>query len=107
CLLFGIDAIPHRTALHKDNRVMAILSRHGCGQAGNELSSGLPNYKLKAVGGKVMTLIDNYMPIIRNTVIDDSFADQTLHDCYVDNACRLLSPAADPADVTRRQSKEC
>src|SRR5205807_675020 len=105
-LLFRIDAIPYRAALHEYDRMVAILPGHGRGQTGNKLSLGLPNHKFKAIGGEMMTLIDDHMPIISNPVIDDSLAYHALHERHVNDPSRLLSPAADPADFMRRQSEE-
>jgi hypothetical protein len=60
----------------------------------------LPDDKLKAVCGKMMTLIDDHRPIVPHTVIDDSLPDQALHDSNIENTRRLLASTADLADFT-------
>ena len=81
--------------------MVAVLPRHRRREAGNEPGLGLPDYQFEAAGGKVMTFINDHMPIVPDTVVDDSLADHALYKRHVDNACWLLSPAADPADVAR------
>ena len=64
----------------------------------------------KAVGGKMMALIDDQMPIVPHHIVDDALADQALNDGHVENARRLfvrrrfgrLSRAGNPRNVDNR-----
>ena len=49
-LLSGVDAIPHRAALHEDDRMMAVLARDGGRQAGDEPRLGSAGHLFEAVG---------------------------------------------------------
>jgi len=41
--------MPHRPALHEDNRVVSVLPRHGCGQSQDKARFRVPNDLPKAV----------------------------------------------------------
>ena len=81
--------------------MVTVLSRNRRRQAGNEFSFGLSDNKLKTVGGKMMTLIYNHMPVIPYGAVDETFPDHALYDRDVDNACRFLTAATYPADFPR------
>jgi len=94
-LLPGIDAITDRAALHEDDRMMSILSRHGCGQAEHKLCSGLACDRFKADGQQVVALINDEMPIIGDEIRDGASPDQTLPSGDIDVAGRLPPAAVD------------
>lgn len=45
----GIHPMPDRTTLHEDDRMMAVFTGHGRGQARDESSLGVTRYLFKAV----------------------------------------------------------
>ena len=63
-LFLRVDSMSNRTTLHEHDWMVTVLSRNRRRQSGNEFSFGLTDNKLKAVGGKMMTLIYNHMPVI-------------------------------------------
>ena len=105
-LLFGIDAMTDRAALHEDNRVMAILPRHRRGQTKDILGLGPPRDGFEAHGGQVMAFIDNDMPVIGDQIGDDALSYQALHEGHIDIPGRLLLPAMDNAERVRRNIQE-
>jgi hypothetical protein len=69
-LLFGINPMPHRAALHEDDRVMAIFACQRGGQAGHEFCFGLADHQLEVLSGQVMTFIHDQVTVIRDPIID-------------------------------------
>lgn len=63
-----IHAIAHGTALHEDDRMTPVLSRHGCGQAGDELCLRAPRHEFKAARRDVVTLVHYQMSIIGHQI---------------------------------------
>lgn len=94
------------TALHEDDRVMAILPRHGRGQANHELSLRPTNHLLKAVRRQVVAFIDDDLPILADAVINDPLADEALNDGHVEQPGRLVSAVANSSDRLSRQIQE-
>jgi len=94
-----VDAIPHRAALHEDDRMMAILPRDRCRQSRDELRFRAPDDLFEAVRRQVVALIDDHMTIFTDAIVDDTFAHQTLNDRNVQPARRLPASAADASDL--------
>ena len=96
----------HRTTLHEDDWMVAILPCHGRGQTGDEPCFGLPGNKLETVGGQMVAFVHDQVSIVPNQIVHDPFADHTLDDRHIQKAGRFPSSAADPANRASRQSKE-
>ena len=105
CFL-GIDAMTNRAALHEDDWMMAVLSRHRRGQTEHVSRLGLPRDGFKAHGGKVMAFIDDDMPVVGDQIGDDALSDQALHERDIDVSGRLLLSAVDDAELVRRDIQE-
>ena len=54
----GINAMTNRTALHENDRMMAVLPCDGGRQSEDEFGFGFPGHGLEANGRQVMTFID-------------------------------------------------
>ena len=78
-LLFRIHAMPHRAALHEDNRVMPVFACKSGGQAGHESRFGPARDQFEAQSGHVMTFIYYQVAVLCDSIIDCAFVDQTLH----------------------------
>jgi hypothetical protein len=98
-----IDAMPNRTALHEDDRMMAILARDGGGEACHKSRLGLPCHLLEAARWQVVAFVDYELTVIRYAVVDYARPGQTLDYGHVDKASRTAPAAADAADRLRRQ----
>jgi hypothetical protein len=59
----GIDAVAHRTALHEDDGMVAILARDRCRQTKNMPGLGATGGKFEADGRQVMALVDDDVTI--------------------------------------------
>ena len=89
-LLPGIDPMTDRAALHEDDRVVAVLSRHRRRQAEHVSGLGLPRDGFEAHGGEVMAFIDDDMAVVRDQIGDDALPNQALHEGDIDD-CRSAS----------------
>jgi hypothetical protein len=76
--------MPHGTALHEDDWMMAILTSNSRGQTQNESRLRPTDDLFEAAGRQVMTLIDDHLPVISHTVVHDIFADEALNDCHIE-----------------------
>ena len=101
-LLLGINAMTDRAALHKDYWMMSVLTRHRRREAEHILSFGLARDGFKAHGGKVMTFIDDNVPVVSHQIRDDTLLYQALHDGDIDITGRLLFSAMYDAELGRR-----
>ena len=95
-LASGIDAIPDRTALHEDNRMVTVLACHGRGQAGDKLGLRSPCHELKAAGREMVAFIDNEIPISPDLVVHHAFANQALDQRDIDDPRQFAASAAKP-----------
>jgi hypothetical protein len=73
-----------RATLHEDDRVMAVLTCHCCGQSHDKSSSSLADHPLKTVGRQMMALVDDHLTIVGNAVIDHTLLDEALNDGNID-----------------------
>ena len=64
-----------RTALHEDDRVMAVLPRHRRGQPQHVAGLGRPRDGFEAHGGEVMAFIDDDMAVIGDQIGHDALAE--------------------------------
>src|SRR5262245_53317174 len=90
-LTFRVDTMPDRTALHEDNRLVAVLPRDGRRQAEDESRLGAPGDLLEAMRREVVAFVDDQMTVIADTVVDHAFADQTLNHCDAEPSGGLVS----------------
>jgi hypothetical protein len=105
-LLFRIDAIPHRAALHEDDRVMTVFARKCGGQAGNEPRFSPARDQFKAPSGQVMAFINHKMTVISDPIIDCAFVDQALHQGHIQHSSELFSPASKASDGLGRNAEK-
>src|SRR5450631_4290942 len=101
----GIHAMTHRSALHEDNRMVAILPGHGRGQSQHISRFGAPRDQFEAKSGQVMTLIHDEMAVASDLIRHLRLADETLYQSNVDSSRGLTATAADGTNVidTHRQ----
>lgn len=90
--------MPDRPALHENDGVVAVLPRHRRGQPHYESSLGLACYLLETVCRQVMTFVDDHVPVLRDSIIDDALPDETLNNCYVKHSGRLAPSSANSTD---------
>ena len=74
----GVNAVTNGTELHEDNRVVAILARHGRRQAEHIAGLSSAGYKLKARRGQVMAFVNDKMTIVRDEIRDFALPHETL-----------------------------
>ena len=101
-----IHAVPNGPALHEDDRMMAVLAGHGCGQAYNEPGLGLARHALEALRGDVVTFIDDHVSVLADAVIDDALANKAVNNGDVEGACSTVPATADASDRLRRNAEE-
>ena len=94
--------MPNRTALHEDDRMVAVLACDGCRQANDKSGFGLAYHLLETVRRQVMALIDDHMAVLSDAVIHDAFSDETLNDADINLSSRAISSSADSSDRFRR-----
>jgi hypothetical protein len=92
--------MPNRAALHEDDRVVAVFPRNCRRQSKNKLRFRTPNDLFKAVRRKMMALVDNQMPVLRDAIIDNSLAYETLNHGDVEIPGRLPAATSNLADVS-------
>ena len=76
-LPFGIDAEPHRAALHEDNRVVAVLTGDRRRQAEDVFRLAAPRHRLEADRRQMVAFVDDQLAIFADDVIDLALAGQT------------------------------
>ena len=95
--------MPHRPALHEDDRMMAVLASDRGGQSQDESRLGPADDLLEAAGREMVALVDDEMTVLRHAILDDALAHQALNDGHVQRTGRFLAAAADAADRLGRQ----
>jgi hypothetical protein len=96
---FRIDAMPNWAALHEDDRMVAILSRDSGGEAKNELRLRTSDNLFEAMRGEMMAFVNDQMPVLRDAIIDNAFAYETLNHSNVELPCRFPPATPNLADV--------
>src|ERR1700761_9476373 len=79
-LCLGINAVTNRTALHENDRMMAVLPCDGGRQSKDELGFGFSGHGLESHGGQMVAFIDDDMPVIRDQIGDGTLPNQALHE---------------------------
>ena len=102
----GIDPMTNRSALHEDDRMVAIFAGDGRGQARDELRLRPADDLLETLSGQVVAFVDDEMSVVSDQVTHDVLSHQALDDRHVQRAGRLLAPAADSADGLGRQPQK-
>jgi len=77
---------PDRTALHENDRMMAVLASRRRSQTDDELRFDLPHDLFETEGGQVVTLIGNHVPILGNAVLHVTFTLQALKQGHIDQS---------------------
>ena len=83
-----VHSMPHRTALHEDDRMVAVLARDSRGQPQDESRLGLTRHLLEAVGRQVMAFVDDQMAVLGDAIVNDTLPDETLNDGDVEQPGR-------------------
>src|SRR6185436_3312342 len=97
-LRLRVHTMPHRAALHEDDRMMAILPRDRCRQSSDEPRFRSPDNLFEAVCRQMVTLIDDHMTVFTNAIIDDALVSETLDDRDIQGARRFAASATDASD---------
>lgn len=105
-LLLGADAVTNWTALHYNDRVVAILPRDRRRQAKQVSGLRLARDGLKADGGKVMAFVDDDVAVFGDDVRNDALPHKALHKSDVDVFGEFPLPAMDNADLLWRDIKK-
>ena len=90
--------MPNWTALHEDDRMVAVLSCDRCRQSHDESCLGLACHLLETVRRQVMALVDDDMTVLGYAVSHDALANETLDNADVNLSSRSTSPTADSTD---------
>ncbi len=72
-LHFRVHAMANRSALHEDDRMVAILAGNGRRQSQDIPCLGLTHHLLEARRREVMTLVDDHVTVLGDAIIDDAF----------------------------------
>jgi len=105
-LCAGIYLMSNRTALHEDDRMMAILACDGCRQAKDESGLGLSCNLFETVRRQMVTFVDDHLAVVGDEVSDHALAHETLNDADVNPSSRSTSAAADSTDRFGRYIEE-
>ena len=96
---FGIDMVADRTKLHHDERIVSILAHDGRRQPQYVSARCGINNGLKRFRRHGMTFIDDYLPVLFYTRIDNALAEKALHQRDVNLPRPPTGTAADLANV--------
>src|SRR5260370_795910 len=106
CLITGINPITNGTALHQNDRVMAILAHWRRSQAKNVLGFGLSQHLLKTERGEMMAFVHDDLAISGHQIVHHMFAAEALYYRHVDEAGRFFATAANlPNRFNRKVQK--
>jgi hypothetical protein len=97
----GTQIKSDRTALHEDDRVMAVLSSWSRRQPDHVLGLNLVHDLFKADCRKMVALVHDQMPVLGNEILDFSFPLQTLYQANINNTGSRRFAAADVANRLR------
>ena len=106
CLLLRTFPETDGTALHQDNRVMAVFADGSCSEAHNVLSFYLFENLFKGKGWDVVAFINNDLTIFGHHVFDLSLAIEALDEADVDRTGNLLFAATYLTNVFQRHPQE-
>jgi hypothetical protein len=105
-LRFCVYLVADWPALHEDDGVMTILAGDRRRQPGNEPCLSAPCDLLEALRGQMVTLIDDEMSILADSIVDDSLTNQALNKRHIHHAAWLAAPAADAPNSRGRSIQE-
>ena len=89
---------PDRTALHEDDRMVAVPARDRRREPEHVFRLRAAGDGLEADGGDMVALVDHEMPVVGDDVVHLALAHQALYDADIDDAAGLAPAAADPSD---------
>ena len=69
-LHLGVHHMPHRSALHEDDWLVAILAGHGGRQPGDVFRFRAPGHLLEAVGRQMMTFVHDQVAVLFICLLD-------------------------------------
>jgi len=95
----GINAVADRSALHEDDRVVAVSADRRCRKARDVPGLARPCNQFEADGRQVVALIEDDVPVLRDQIIHDSLAADALQQGDVNGAQRLAFARANLADA--------
>jgi hypothetical protein len=70
--------MPHRTALHEQDRVVPVAAIRRRAQPDDVASRRRAHHPLEREGRNVMTLVDQHVAVLRDAVVDLAAAHQAL-----------------------------
>ena len=89
-----VDTMPYLAALHEDDRLVTVLSRHRRRKAEYKLRLRPPGHKFEARRREMMTFVDDEMPVIRDEIRYLAPPREALDQGDVDDARRSAASAA-------------
>src|SRR4029077_16922883 len=104
--LTGIYSMPNATALHQDDRMMAVFAKWRGRQPEHITRASRAEPLLETERAKVMAFIDNDLAISAHGVVHSPLAVQTLKNRNINRASRLAAPCADLSDTFQREVQE-
>lgn len=105
-LYLRVHAISYRPALHEDDWVVTVLSRDGRREPSHKPRLGLTRHTFEALCREMVTLVDNKVTVLANSIVDNTLLHQALNDGDVHLPRWPRSATADSADGRRRQIEE-
>ena len=98
--------MPNRSALHEDDRVMAVLPRNGRRQPQNETSLRASDDLFEAVRRYVVAFVDDDVSVISHAIVNGTFTDEALNHGDIDDAGWFVSSTNDSANRLRRLAQK-
>src|SRR5215813_1712560 len=95
-----------RTTLHKNYRVVPILSNRCSSQADDILRFDLSQHSFERESRDVVTLVYDHLAVVRNQILNFAFSDETLYYGHVDSSSSRSLPASNLANVPFFKSKK-
>ena len=105
-LRLRIDRMPHRPALHDNDRMVAVLASDRGGEPQDEPGLGPADDLLEAPGRQMVTLVHDDLAVLRHAILDDALVDQALNHGHVQRTGCLLVAASYAANRLGRQTEE-
>ena len=99
CLCLGVNTIAHRSALHENDGMMSVFSRHGGRQAQDVFCLRATDNLLETRSRQVMALVHDDLSILPHAIVDRAFPNQALDNCNIEQAGRPFA--------VRRRSSQC
>jgi hypothetical protein len=93
--------------MHKDDRVVPILSRDRRRQSCDKPRFGTARDLFEALRRQVVALVHDEVSIFSNAIIYNSLSDEALDERDVNRPARLAAPAADSPNGRGRNVQKC